>query len=164
MQPTRYHGRVDWSDYARTGCALGGAVEIVGDRWTMKVLRELFLGVRRFGAIQRNTGVAKNILADRLQWLVANGILTREQYRERPARYEYRLTEKGLDLYPVLVGLMAWGAKHAPSAAAPLVLVQHKGCGAVGLPQLTCSGCGEPVGPRDMRALVGPGAVLRETA
>lgn len=155
---------MDWDAYARQGCAVGGALEIVGDRWTMTVLRELFLGIRRFGEIQRNTGAAKNILADRLQALVGHGVLVRVQYQERPPRYEYRLTEKGLDLYPILVGLMAWGAKYAPSAAEPLVLVQHKACGTVGLPQLTCTGCGEPVGPRDMRALAGPGAVLKQTA
>ena len=153
-----------WSEYEREGCAVGGALEIVGDRWTMTVLRELFLGVRRFGEIQRNTGAAKNILADRLQALVGHGVLERRQYQERPARYEYRLTEKGLDLYPILVGLMAWGAKHAPSAADPLVLVEHKACGTVGLPELTCAGCGEHVAARDMRALVGPGAVLKRTA
>jgi DNA-binding HxlR family transcriptional regulator len=154
---------VDWRDLPRDGCAVGGALEIVGDRWTMMVLRELFLGIRRFGEIQRKTGAAKNILADRLQSLVGHGIVTRVQYQERPTRHEYRLTEKGLDLYPILVGLMAWGAKHAPGAQEPLILVQHKACGTIGLPELTCTGCGEPVGPRDMRALAGP-AVLRETA
>jgi DNA-binding HxlR family transcriptional regulator len=153
-----------WNDYARDRCAVGGALEIVGDRWTMTVLRELFLGIRRFGEIQRNTGAAKNILADRLQSLVANGILVRELYQERPARYEYRLTEKGLDLYPILIGLMAWGAKHAPAAAEPLVLVQHRACGTIGLPELTCTACGEQVGPRDMRAVAGPGAVLKQSA
>jgi DNA-binding HxlR family transcriptional regulator len=155
---------VDWDEYAREGCAVGGALQIVGDRWTMLTLRELFLGIRRFGELQRNTGAAKNILADRLQSLVGHGVLERVQYQERPARHEYRLTEKGLDLYPLLVGLMAWGAKHAPQAGDPLILVQHKACGTVGLPELTCTGCGEQVGPRDMRALAGPGATLKQTA
>jgi DNA-binding HxlR family transcriptional regulator len=155
---------MEWSAYTLDGCAVGGALEIVGERWTMLVLRELFLGVRRFGEIQRNTGIAKNILADRLQSLVGHGVLVREQYQERPDRYEYRLTEKGLDLYPILVGLMAWGAKHAPGAAEPLVVVQHRACGAVGLPHLTCPECGEPVAARDMRALPGPGAALKQTA
>lgn len=154
---------MEWSSLARDGCAVGGALEIVGDRWTMMALRESFLGVRRFGEIQRNTGMAKNILADRLQALVGHGILAREQYQERPARFEYRLTDKGLDLYPILVGLMEWGSKHAAGVGDPLILVQHKACGAVGLPHLTCTECGEPVTARDMRALPGPAAVLKQT-
>ena len=133
---------------------------VIGERWTLLVLREAFLGVRRFEQIQRNTGIARNILADRLGTLVLNGILRRERYQERPERHEYRLTEKGLDLYPVLLAVMDWGARHADGEA---IVLAHKGCGATMAPRLTCPECGEPVAARDIRALREE-APLRETA
>lgn len=138
------------SDWTRDNCAVGETLAIIGERWTMLVLRETFLGVRRFEQLQRNTGMARNILSDRLNTLVANEILRRELYQERPQRYEYRLTEKGLDLYPVLLTLMAWGARHLDGEAMTL---QHKSCGAVAMPHLACPECGERVQARDMRAV-----------
>ncbi len=155
---------MDWRDYDKDNCSVGRTLEVIGERWTLLVLREAFLGVRRFGEFQRHTGAAKNILSDRLQTLVAGGVLERRLYEERPPRYEYRLTEKGLDLYPVLVSLMQWGDKHAADASGPPVLMRHKGCNEIVAPQLTCPGCGEAIGARDMVALAGPGAVLKQTA
>jgi len=152
------------ADWDRDNCAVGNTLAVIGERWTLLVLREAFLGVRRFEQIQRNTGMARNILSDRLNTLVANGILRREPYQERPVRDEYRLTEKGLDLYPVLVTVMTWGMRHAMDDAAPTMLLQHKSCGSTRLPELACPDCGETVGARDMRALPGPGATLRASA
>ncbi len=153
-----------WQTLERENCALEAAAGIVGDRQTLLVLREAFLGVRRFGQLQHQTGLSRNILADRLQSLVGNGILERRRYQERPERFEYRLTQKGVDLYPILIGLMEWGARYQDGADGPLVSVRHKTCGTVALPRLACPGCGEPVTARDMEAVPGPGAVLRETA
>ena len=150
------------ADWDRENCSVAGALELIGDRHTVLVLREAFVGERRFDRIQRHTGVARNILSDRLNKLVAHGILARRPYQERPVRHEYVLTEKGLDLYPVLIGLMQWGVRHGAGATA--ILLQHKGCGAVVDPHLACPECGEAVGARDMRALPGPDAVLRQTA
>jgi DNA-binding HxlR family transcriptional regulator len=155
---------VSIADWDRDNCAVGNTMAVIGERWTLLVLREAFLGVRRFEQIQRNTGVARNILSDRLNTLVANGILRREAYQERPVRYEYRLTEKGLDLYPVLITLMAWGMRHAMDDVEPTMLLQHKGCGSTSMPRLACPDCGEPVEAREMRALPGPGATLRASA
>ncbi len=152
------------TDWDRENCAVGNTLAIVGERKTLLVLREAFLGVRRFDRIHANTGIARNILSDRLNTLVAEGILRRERYQDRPERYEYRLTEKGLDLYPVLITLMDWGMKHATGGMEPAMLLQHRGCGATVLPHLTCPACGEPTTARDMRALPGPGATLREPA
>jgi DNA-binding HxlR family transcriptional regulator len=152
-----------WEEFSRENCALEGAAAIVGDRQTLLVLREAFLGGRRFGHFQQKTGLARNILADRLQALVGHGILERRRYQERPERFEYRLTQKGRDLYPILLGLMAWGAKHA-GGPGPLVQLRHRGCGAVAHPHLACPECGEPVEARDMEALPGPGAVLSRSA
>lgn len=149
------------ADWDRDNCSVARALELIGDRHTVLVLREAFVGERRFDRIQRNTGVARNILSDRLHKLVEHGILTRRPYQERPVRHEYVLTEKGLDLYPVLVALMQWGTRYG--GGAPIQL-QHKGCGAIVQPHLACPECGEAVGARDMRALPGPDAVLRQTA
>lgn len=150
------------ADWDRDNCSVARALELIGDRHTVLVLREAFVGERRFDRIQRHTGVARNILSDRLNKLVAHGILARRPYQERPVRHEYVLTEKGLDLYPVLVSLMQWGMRHGDGDTA--ILLQHKGCGAVVDPHLACPECGERVGARDMRALPGPDAVLSQTA
>jgi DNA-binding HxlR family transcriptional regulator len=153
-----------WKSFGRENCSLEAAASIVGDRQTLLVLRESFLRVRRFGELQRNTGLARNILADRLQTLVGNGILERREYQQRPQRFEYRLTQKGLDLYPILLGLMEWGAKHEAGKEGNLVEVRHIACGHVGQPHLACPGCGAPVTARDMEALPGAGAVLKQSA
>jgi DNA-binding HxlR family transcriptional regulator len=147
------------ADWTRENCAVGNTLGVVGERWTLLVLREAFLGVRRFDQLQRHTGMARNILSDRLNTLVGHGILRRELYQERPQRYEYRLTEAGLDLYPVLISMMDWGAKHAAGKAMRLT---HKGCGAEVMPHLACPECGERVEARDMRAQ--PREALRESA
>ncbi|MBA2384347.1 MAG: helix-turn-helix transcriptional regulator, partial [Actinobacteria bacterium] len=148
---------VDWN---RDNCAVERTLSVIGERWSLIVLREAFLGVRRFDQFRRNTGVARNILSDRLNTLVANGILRRELYQEHPQRYEYRLTEKGLDLTPVLITLMDWGTRHE-SGGEPAVLLEHKGCGATMMPRLACPECGDQVSARDVRAVPGPGATLR---
>src|SRR5687768_6330087 len=150
---------IDWN---RDNCAVERTLSVIGDRWTLLVLRESFLGVRRFDQLRRNTGAARNILSDRLNTLVANGILRRELYQQRPQRYEYRLTEKGIDLYPVLITLMGWGARHG-SGSEPAILLEHKSCGATMMPRLACPDCGEQVAARDVRAVRGPGATLRAT-
>ena len=147
--------------FTNENCSVARTLEVIGERWTMLVLREAFFRVRRFEDFQRNTGAARNILSDRLRRLVDHGILERRQYQERPPRFEYRLTEKGVDLYPVLVSLMQWGDKHAPGEMGPPVLLEHRTCGNVTTPALVCSECGEPLAARDMRALPGPGAIRR---
>jgi DNA-binding HxlR family transcriptional regulator len=141
--------RVNVRDWSRDNCSVERTLSVIGDRWTLLVLREAFLGVRRFDELRRNTGAARNILSDRLNALVASEILRRELYQERPKRYEYRLTERGLDLYPILITLMDWGARHGDGQAMELT---HKSCGSTVMPHLACPECGEPVRARDMRA------------
>jgi DNA-binding HxlR family transcriptional regulator len=138
-------------------CSVARTVAVLGERWTLVILRAAFQGQRRFEDIQRGLGVARNILADRLQRLVSEGILERRRYQDRPPRYEYRLTEKGRDLYPVLVSLMQWGDRYTAGEAGPPVLLTHKACGHRTDPVLVCDHCGEPVEPREMRADPGPG-------
>ena len=154
--------QVSLERWDRDNCSVGRAIGFIGDKHTMLILREAFLSERRFDRIQRNTGIARNILSDRLNKLVAAGILTRRLYQERPRRNEYRLTERGIDLWPILVSLMEWGRRHGGGEEA--ILLQHKGCGAVMSPSFACPDCGEPIGARDVTALAGPRAVLRESA
>jgi DNA-binding HxlR family transcriptional regulator len=99
-------------DYEGQNCSIAGALEIVGERWTLLIVRDVFLGLRRFDQLQASLGVARNVLTDRLNRLVAEGILERVRYNERPERYEYRLTKKGRDLQIALVALRQWGDKY----------------------------------------------------
>ncbi len=143
-------------------CSVARTLEVVGERWSVLILREAFLGVRRFDHIQRDLGIARNILSDRLGKLVAHGILDRRQYSERPARFEYRLTERGRDLYPVVVAMMAWGDKHEPAPGGPPVTLEHEPCGHEMTPVLACPHCHVEVTARNVRPHVGPG--LRDVA
>ena len=120
-------------------------MDVLSDRWTFLILREAFFGVRRYGQMQRNLGIARNVLADRLRQLVADGMFERVRYRTDPDWYEYRLTERALDLYPVIVGLMHW-AEQAPGDEATTCgsSCSHRTCGAPADPYLACSHCHEP--------------------
>jgi DNA-binding HxlR family transcriptional regulator len=137
---------------------VAGSLELVGERWTLLLVRDAFLGVRRFEDFQRRLGVARNVLAGRLNRLVEEGLFKRVPYRDHPARYEYRLTKKGLDLWPVVVALMHWGDRHIYPRRAPLLL-SHKGCGGAVSDRRTCETCGAELGPRDVVARPGRGAV-----
>jgi len=136
--------------------AVERAVDVfLSDRWTFLILREAFFGVRRYGQMQRNLGIARNVLADRLRQLVANGMFERVRYRTDPDWYEYRLTERALDVYPVIVGLMRWAEKHlAAEADADALELIHRSCGQPAEPYLACSHCHEPLMGRDIDARV----------
>ena len=129
-------------------CSIARTLELIGEKWALLALREVFLGVRRFDTIQRNTGAPRDILSARLRKLVAGGVLERRQYQERPARFEYRLTEAGRELLPVLLTLMRWGDRHLADGEPPLTY-RHR-CGADLDPVLVCGACGEPVARRDL--------------
>jgi DNA-binding HxlR family transcriptional regulator len=145
-----------WSEVDQMTCSVARTLAVVGDRWTLLVLRDCFLGLRRFDDFQRDLGLTRHRLADRLARLVEHGVLERAAYQERPARFEYRLTEKGRDLYPVMTALLRFGDRWLADAdGAPLELI-HRGCGAVATPTLACPECGELVSARDMQARPGP--------
>ncbi len=147
-------------EYDTTNCAIGAAVSLIGEKWTFLVLREAFNGVRRFDDMRRRTQAPRQVLSDRLSSLVAEGLLRRVPYQEpgQRARLEYRLTAKGLDLYPVFVSLMEWGDKHAAGSAGPQVLLTHRDCGASVQLQLACTDGHVLESPRDVTPLPGPGA------
>jgi DNA-binding HxlR family transcriptional regulator len=152
------------SDYEGQNCSIARSLELVGERWTILVLRDVFLGLRRFDQIQRNLGVARNVLAARLDRLVAEEILEKVPYQERPPRYEYWLTAKGLDLWPVIVELLRWGDRHAASAAGPPIVLRHKGCGGELGEHRVCTRCGRSLEVGDVRAEPGPGASAGSSA
>ncbi len=145
-----------------TRCSVARALSAVGDRWTILILREAFLGVKRFELFRERLSVARNILTGRLQELVREGILVKARYQEKPDRYEYRLTEKGLGLYPVLVTLMAWGDRWMGDDLGPPMLLVHKPCEQHLAPVVTCSHCGLLVAARDVRAVPGAGVNTSE--
>ena len=145
--------------YEEQTCSIARSLEVIGERWTLLVLRDAFLGVRRFDDFQRSLGIARNVLAARLGRLVDEGVLEKVAYQQRPERHEYRLTEKGLGLWPVIVALLRWGDEHYPEEAGPPRVLEHRDCGGTVTTRLTCSRCGAELGPHDVRALPGPGAV-----
>jgi len=147
-----------WDEIGDVRCSVARTLSVVGDRWTLLVLRDAFLGVRRFEAFQRNLGISRHRLADRLKKLVQHGILERRPYQERPERLEYRLTEKGIDLYPILIAIVGWGDRWMADEQGPPMLYRHRGCGKLALPTLHCPECGEPVTARDITPSANPGS------
>jgi DNA-binding HxlR family transcriptional regulator len=147
--------------FADMNCSVAKTIEVIGERWTLLVVREVFLGTRRFEDFRRRLGIARNILTDRLDGLVDAGILERRLYQERPERYEYRLTEKGRDFYPVIMAIKKWGDRWEVGPAGPPLLTRHE-CGEVIDPVPVCPNCGREVHPREMRWEPGPGATKDE--
>jgi DNA-binding HxlR family transcriptional regulator len=139
------------STYETQSCPVASTLEIVGERWTLLVVRDAFLGTRRFDDFQRSLGVARNVLQARLVRLVEAGLLERVPYQERPLRHEYRLTDKGLDLWPVVHGLMTWGNRHTEHHT-PFHL-EHRECGGEPDAHRLCDRCGERLSARDVRAI-----------
>ena len=154
MNVKGYAAIVRWSDVGEARCSVARALAVVGDRWTMLLVREALLGTRRFEDFQANTGASRPLVAERLRSLVDEGVLDRVRYQERPERFEYRLTEKGRDLYPVLAALLSWGDRWTPSPEGPPVRLLHRPCGHTIHPELACPDCGAPASVRDVLALV----------
>jgi DNA-binding HxlR family transcriptional regulator len=145
-------------DYASQTCSIARTLELVGERWTLLIVRNVYLGVRRFDALQAQLGIARNVLASRLESLTTSGILKRRPYGERPVRHEYVLTDKGRALWPVLVELMQWGDRYASTPEGPPVLLRHRDCGGLVGPHRACTRCGALLALGDVYAEPGPGA------
>jgi DNA-binding HxlR family transcriptional regulator len=149
---------MQWNDLDQQACSMARTLSVIGDRWTLLILRDCFLKVRRFEDFQRRLGIGRPILTDRLQKLVDSFVLTKVAYQERPTRYEYRLTQKGLDLYPVIMGIVHWGDVHMSGKTGRPVLHTHTACGHHFDPVQVCSVCGETLDPRQVQVQPGPGA------
>jgi DNA-binding HxlR family transcriptional regulator len=133
-------------------CSIARSLELIGERWTILIIRDAFLGIRRFDDFQKSLGIARNVLQQRLARLTENGILEKVRYQERPERFEYRLTEKGMDLWPVVVTLLAWGDKHLVDESGPPTIIEHRDCGGRVNDRRICEACGALLGPRDVKA------------
>lgn len=145
------------TSFEHVNCSVAQCLEVIGGWWTMLIVRDLFLGVRRFDAIQERLGISRNVLADRLEHLIAHGIVEGRPYQERPPRHEYALTERGRALWPVLTARREWGDEWSAPDGPPLDIV-HTTCGHTARLVHTCSACGEEIDPGDVRARPGPGA------
>jgi DNA-binding HxlR family transcriptional regulator len=139
-----------WDEISAMPCSIARTLSVIGDRWTLLILRDAFLRTRRFEDFQRQLGMTRHLLAGRLRKLVAAGILDKVLYQDKPARYEYRLTEKGRDLYPVIVALLRWGDRWMTGVDGPPLTLVHSTCGTRMHPTLVCPDCKEPITPRDV--------------
>ena len=148
-----------WSEIGGVPCSVARALSVVGDRWVMLVLREAFLGTRRFEDFHERVGASRRVLAERLAGLVEDGVLDRVRYSERPDRFEYRLTDKGRDLHTVLTALRVWGDRWMADDQGPPVTVVHRTCGAAMDPVMVCPDCRDEIDPRDLTAVVHRGPV-----
>ena len=145
------------SDYPGQFCSIAKSLEVIGERWSLLIVRDVMNGNRRFGEIQASLGIARNVLSARLQGLVDEDILERRAYQESPPRDEYFLTEKGLDLWPALIALMHWGDRYSAGPEGPPRLIVHKECGGEINDRGICEACGEVLHARDARQIPGPG-------
>jgi DNA-binding HxlR family transcriptional regulator len=149
---------VERKSFSEMHCSVAQCLEAVGEWWTLLIVRDAFLGVTRFDEFQRRLGISRNVLGQRLARLVEVGVLVKVPYSEHPPRFDYRLTERGRDLWPVIDAMRQWGDKHAAPDGPPLRLI-HRECGQTSEPRRVCSACGEPIGPRDLTPISGPGDV-----
>ncbi|MEJ3654219.1 helix-turn-helix domain-containing protein [Actinomycetes bacterium KLBMP 9759] len=145
------------TSFAQWPCSVARTMDLLGDWWTPLVLREAFYGIRRFDEFQSGLGIARNTLTDRLRRLVEEGLLEKREYQRDPVRYDYVLTEKGRDFFPVLVAMARWGDTWLADEAGPPVTFRHKACGHDTHAEVVCAHCHEPLQARDTRARMGPG-------
>ncbi|HEY4428907.1 MAG TPA: helix-turn-helix domain-containing protein [Solirubrobacteraceae bacterium] len=139
--------------------SVGRALTLVGERWTMLILREAFFGVRRYGRLARNLGIPRPTLSLRLRKLVDAGLLDRVPYSTEPERHEYRLTQSGRDLFPAVIALMRWADAHLAGPDGPPIVLHHETCGHRTHPHVTCDVCGEEINTRNVRPERGPGFI-----
>lgn len=137
-------------------CSVAQCLEVVGEWWSMLIVRDAFMGVTRFEDFQRRLGISRNILRDRLNSLVAADVLVRVPYSVHPPRADYKLTQKGRELWPVLTTMRQWGDKYAAPSGPPIEVV-HAWCGKTALVEMVCGECGERVSAHDVKAVAGPG-------
>ncbi|WP_050759455.1 winged helix-turn-helix transcriptional regulator [Luminiphilus syltensis] len=144
-----------WNDIDQQVCSVARALSVVGERWTLLIVRDAFQGTRRFDDFQRSLGVTRHRLSERLSRLVDDGVMRKVAYRQKPVRYEYRLTRKGLALYPILVSLSHWGDEWLDDGSGPPLRYWHSRCGKVMAPVMSCSECGDTLKPEEVSAKLG---------
>jgi DNA-binding HxlR family transcriptional regulator len=146
--------RTNFGDMA---CSIARTLDVIGEPWSPLILRDVWVGMNRFDAIQADLGISRKVVTERLNHLVERAVLERRPYDRRP-RYEYHLTGKGAELLDVLMVMVAWGDKWLAGKPGPPVLYRHHACGKIGSVELRCTHCGEPMRAGDVELLPGPGA------
>ncbi|MBK8175305.1 MAG: helix-turn-helix transcriptional regulator [Rhodospirillales bacterium] len=146
-----------WDDISESVCPIARSLAVLGDRWTLLIIRELFLGTRRFDAFQAQTGASPHLLSNRLKRLESDGVIERRLYQQHPPRYDYRLTAKGRDLHAIVLALRSWGLRwgNLDPAGEPAVRLVHRECGGEVDAAPVCIRCGAAVPPRDVAAVFG---------
>jgi DNA-binding HxlR family transcriptional regulator len=139
-------------------CSIARTLEIAGEPWSPLVIRDVWVGINRFDDLQRELGISRKVLAERLRWLVEQGVLERRAYSERPVRHEYALTGKGAELCEILMTMTAWGDRWTAGEAGPPVLLRHENCGEVTSAEVRCARCGERMQAGNVHVEPGPGA------
>jgi len=150
MQRTRF------GDLA--ACSIARTLDVIGEPWSPLILRDVYVGIRRFDQIQADLGISRKVLTERLTWLVESGVLDRVRYQDHPPRSEYVLTGKGTELVDLLMVMVAWGDRWADEGAGPPVLYRHRACGEISHVELRCANCGTTMRADDVDLLDGPGA------
>jgi DNA-binding HxlR family transcriptional regulator len=148
------------TDFSQMTCSIARSLAVAGEPWSPLVLRDVWVGINRFDDIQRDLGLSRKVLADRLKHLVEEGMLERRPYSAHPPRHEYALTRKGLEFVDVLMAMAAWGDRWTAGEAGPPVLRRHRACGQITQVELRCSGCGEPLHSTDVDVEPGPGMLV----
>ncbi|HYR62143.1 MAG TPA: helix-turn-helix domain-containing protein [Actinomycetota bacterium] len=142
-------------------CSIARTLDVAGEPWSPLIIRDALVGITHFDEMQRDLGISRKVLAERLKWLEASGILERRAYSQRPPRYEYTLTQKGYELCDVLLAMTAWGDRWTAGDAGPPVLLRHRTCGEVTHSEAHCAACGEVLHADDVAFEVGPGAAAQ---
>ena len=145
--------------FGEMACSIARTVDVIGEPWSPLIVRNIYIGITRFDQLQQSLSISRKVLAERLRWLTETGVLERREYSARPARYEYVLTAKGLELFDVLMVMVRWGDKWLAGEAGPPVLYRHHACGQISHVDLHCSVCDQPMHATDIDVLPGPGAV-----
>jgi len=145
-----------YHDYPGQHCSIAASLEVVGERWSLLIIRDILRGKRRFDQIQESLGIARNVLTKRLNSLIEADIVERRRYQTGPDRYEYFLTEKGLDLWPILMAYLGWGDKYCEPETGPPRLIVHKECGGEVDDRRICQKCGRQLEVRDAESIAGP--------
>lgn len=143
------------TSFEQMDCSVAQCLEVVGEWWSLLIVRDALLGVRRFDDFQARLGISRNVLNQRLNRLVEHGVFRRVPYQEHPPRHEYRLTDKGRDLWGVITAMRQWGDTWAAPDGPPVEVI-HLGCGHISQAVPTCSHCGETLNARSVRAAVSP--------
>jgi DNA-binding HxlR family transcriptional regulator len=147
MQRTRFGDMV---------CSIARTLDVIGESWSPLIVRDVWAGMHRFDQIQADLGISSKVLTERLKWLVAQGVLERRAYCERPLRHEYVLTEKGSELCAVLMVMTAWGDRHTAGEAGPPTLLRHRDCGMHTTAEVRCAHCGETLHADSVAVEPGP--------